>query len=290
MRASQNDISRVIAEQGLVVRREHPDLAGALAWARRQGQLCSVLPGVYAPTASAGDHRVRIQALMLAEPDAVLTGVSAAQVSFWPDLGGDVVECATGRHQPCPGFLFHHRTVPPDLVAERAGLRFTVPALTALDLADTAGGNAIDQALRTRTATLEGLWEALRLTAQRKGNTSRRELLLDSRDEPWSEAERLAHRLLRAARIRGWKSNHPVVLDGLLYYLDVAFPGPRLVVEIDGRLHEDDPDIFENDRLRQNQLVLEGWTVLRFTWRMLAEDPEGFVATVRAGIAFAAAR
>ncbi|WP_375430111.1 DUF559 domain-containing protein [uncultured Friedmanniella sp.] len=290
MRANQDDINQIVTADGVIVRRRHPELAGALAWARRQGQLRSVLPGVYAPPESAGDLRVRIQALMLSEPDAVLTGVTAAQVSFWPDLAGDVVECAIRRHLPHPGFEFHHRKVPPELVAERAGLRFTVPALTALDLADSVGGNGIDQALRTRTATLDGLWEALRLTAQRKGNTSRRELLIDSRDEPWSEAERLAHRLLRAAQIKGWKSNHPVVLDGLLYYLDVAFPGIRLVLEIDGRLHEDDPDIFENDRLRQNHLVLEGWIVLRFTWRMLEEDPDGFVATVLAGILLATTR
>lgn len=53
------------------------------------------------------------------------------------------------------------------------------------------------------------------------------------------------------------------------------------MVEIDGRLHEDDPEVFENDRHRQNALVLHGWTVLRFTWRMLEDDPAAFVAAVR---------
>jgi len=84
-------------------------------------------------------------------------------------------------------------------------------------------------------------------------------LLLDSRDEPWSTAGRLAHRLLREAKITGWKGNLAVRCRGRLYYLDIAFEGGRLAIEIDGRLHEDDPAIFENDRLRQNDLAVSGW-------------------------------
>ena len=56
------------------------------------------------------------------------------------------------------------------------------------------------------------LHRAMELTAARAGNQTRRQLLLDSRDEPWSEAERLFHRLLREAGITGWKANQPVVL------------------------------------------------------------------------------
>ena len=84
----------------------------------------------------------------------------------------------------------------------------------------------------------------------------------------------IAHRLLRRARIQGWRGNHPVTIEGQRYFLDIAFPSLRVVVEIDGRLHEDDTDLFESDRWRQNALVHAGWTVLRFTWRMLDEHPE----------------
>lgn len=52
------------------------------------------------------------------------------------------------------------------------------------------------------------------------------------------------------------------------------------MLEIDGRLHEDDDDVFENDRHRQNALVLDGWMVLRFTWHMLTEQPELVLASV----------
>jgi very-short-patch-repair endonuclease len=71
---------------------------------------------------------------------------------------------------------------------------------------------------------------------------------------------------------------------GRTYYLDIAFRSLRLAIEIDGRLHEDDPDLFESDRWRQNALVRDGWRVLRFTWAMLRDHPEAFVEEVRAAL------
>ena len=69
-------------------------------------------------------------------------------------------------------------------------------------------------------------------------------------------------------------------VQGCLYYIDIAFPHLRLAIEIDGRLHEEDEDLFESDRWRQNALVADGWLVLRFTWRMLREHPDAVVAAI----------
>lgn len=279
------EVREVVRREGVVVRRDHPTLTGAIARMVRDGGLVAVLPGVYAPAAAAQTRDVRLAALSRWAPDAVLTGRTAAQLSFWPGLGGDVVECALrSRREPQRGFVFRRRRLPPDLVVSRGTLNLTAPSLTALDLCDELGGDAIDQVLRTGAATLDGLHHALRLTGWRSGNVDRRALLLDSRDEPWSEAERLAHRLLRAAGVDGWTANLPVLLRGERYRLDIGFPALRLVLEIDGRIHQTDRALFESDRARQNALVLEGWTVLRFTWRMLEDQPEEFVQAVREAI------
>ena len=56
----------------------------------------------------------------------------------------------------------------------------------------------------------------------------------------------------------------------LTVYLDVGFRRRRLAVEIDGREFHSDRKLFETDRWRQNALVLDGWRVLRFTWRMIS--------------------
>jgi hypothetical protein len=76
--------------------------------------------------------------------------------------------------------------------------------------------------------------------------------LLDSKDEPWSAAERKFHRLLRDAGITAWKANQLVVLGGSLFFLDVVSRGVRLAAELDGRLYHSGSEVFETDRWRQN--------------------------------------
>jgi very-short-patch-repair endonuclease len=134
-------------------------------------------------------------------------------------------------------------------------------------------------------ARIADLWAALDDHQRRRGNVVRRRLLIESRDEPWSAAEREGHHLLHVHRIGGWTANYPVLIRGQWYFIDIAFVAARLAVEIDGRLHEDDRSIFERDRYRQNDLVRAGWRVLRFTWSMLIRDPEYVVATIRAELA-----
>ncbi len=270
-----DEITMLLREgNGLVCRRDHPRLAAALDWHLRRGRLRAVLPGVY--TDAADSLELRLRAVAAWDPDAVLTHQAAARVTFWPRLAVPCVQVATRtRMASRTGFDFRRRHIPAEFHGEVQGLRCTTPALTALDLcATTVGGNAIDTVLRTRAATLEQLHETLELTAGRRGNTDRRRLLLDSRDEPWSEAERDLHRLLRAARIEGWRGNHPVAMLTGHYFIDVAFPALKLAIEVDGRSFHEGAAAFEADRWRQNDLVLAGWRVLRFTAIMVRDQPQ----------------
>jgi very-short-patch-repair endonuclease len=197
-----------------------------------------------------------------------------------------VVRCAVRHYRvPQPGYAFSRASIPPELVWSRQGLRLASPALTALDLCETLGGGAIDHALGTRSTTLALMHRALAIISSRAGNRVRRQLLLDSRDEPWSEAERQIHRLLRAARITGWQANQPVRLGGVTIYPDLCFRRLRLVIEIDGREFHSDPQVFESDRHRQNLLVLHGWRVLRVTWQMIQSGPDRVIAMVREAMA-----
>jgi hypothetical protein len=65
-----------------------------------------------------------------------------------------------------------------------------------------------------------------------------------------------------------------------LFYIDIAFKQQKLAIEIDGRLHETDKDLFESDRWRQNALIAAGWRVLRFTMSMLRDHPEAFITAI----------
>lgn len=286
MRTSAPDIQRILNARGVVATREHPELRGAIEWRVHTGELVSVLPGVYAPAATAELTDTRIAAVPAWDRDAVLTHEAAALVFFWPRLAVPAVRCVVRHHRPPRrGFQFSRGRIPLELVWQYGRLNVTAPALTALDLCESLGGQAIDHALLNRATTLPLMREALVLTAGRTGNPARRQLLLDSRDEPWSAAEREFHRLLRAARITGWQGNQPIRVAGRKIYADVMFRRLRLVIEVDGREFHSDPAVFESDRHRQNLLVLHGWRVLRVTWAMIRDDPDQVVSMVREAIA-----
>lgn len=272
---------------GILRRRDHPELGAGFDSLLRQGRLTPVLPGVYTTPALVDDPRTRMRAVCQRHPDAILLREAAARASFWPEVRMGTIQVAVpGPVAPARGFAFTRRQIAADLVVDRVGLRYSSPALTAIDLATMECADAIDLALRLRVATLDGMYEALRLTPNRLGNRDRRRLLIDSRNEPWSAAERQAHRLLRQARMEGWKSNWPVFLAGQIFFIDIAFRHQMLAIEIDGRIHETKEDLFQSDRRRQNALILAGWRVLRFTWEMVRDHPEVIIATIRRALRY----
>lgn len=74
--------------------------------------------------------------------------------------------------------------------------------------------------------------------------------------------------------------------DGVYYArVDMAWPSRRLVVEADGRQVHDQPAAVYGDRWRQNQLQINRWKVLRFTWRDVLLYPERILAEVREALA-----
>jgi very-short-patch-repair endonuclease len=73
--------------------------------------------------------------------------------------------------------------------------------------------------------------------------------------------------------------------------VDVYFPAHGLVVETDGWESHRTRQAFESDRAKDAALVAAGYTVMRFTWRQLRDDPQTCADRIRAGCcrAFASA-
>lgn len=270
---------------GVLLLRQHPAWHATLGRMVRSGALVAVLPGA---VVASGDHRFATHLLAVAStyPDGVVHGAAAARLTFWPDLPVETIDVArrygtTGRL----GFRFTRRAVPPTLIEMTGPVRHTVPALTAVDLCGgPVGADALDQVLRSRAATLAQLHEAFAITRGRRGNAERLRLLIDSRDEPWSAAERLTHRLLRSAGMKGWVANHPVRIGSLRYFLDVAFPEIRLAIEVESVAFHSSPGQLHRDRLRQNLLTAAGWTVLRIDWTMITDRPDAVIRIIRAAL------
>lgn len=241
----------------------------------REGDLASVLPGIFAAANRVEDPMIRMRAAHLRDPDVVFTGLSAAHL-LW-DIRHSGPVCATGRTWSSrPGFRFSETAYEPEWVTERLGLRCTSDPLTAVDLIPEHGGRFVDHLLRRSPGhglrVLQSMKDAVAAHPNRPGNPERRRLLHESRDEPWSEAERQVHRQLRAAGLRGWRANHAIeTTTGRVYFLDIAFPEERLVIEVDGYEFHSDRESFERDRERQNDLVADGWIVLRLTWAMIQD-------------------
>lgn len=274
----------------MITVREAGELDGVLRCAVRTGDMVRVLPGVFVPGGVGQTHQVRALAATRYAPNAVLTGRSAAALLGWPRLAPKLITAAAPTElRDQPGFRFTRDRIDPDWITTIDGIRCTDRFLTAVELVPELGGELVDDVLREHPRrgawALARLWRACHDHPNRPGNKRRREILTDSRDRPWSEAERAAHRLLREAGITGWRTNFEVRIDDRTHFLDLAFPELRLAIEINGYEWHSGREVFEADHEKRNARNLDGWLVLEFTWRMITDDPEAFVRTVLQALA-----
>lgn len=71
-----------------------------------------------------------------------------------------------------------------------------------------------------------------------------------------------------------------VAVDDERFRLDMAYPRHRLFLEGDGFGVHGGRAAFEDDRWRQNLLVVNGWWPLRITWRQVHRHPAAFASMV----------
>lgn len=215
---------------------------------------------------------------------AAASGLSAAWWHGLTTFAPDIVEVTAPRNshgRSHDGSRLRRRNLDASDVVLRRRLRVTALAYTVIEAAVQRRGGAklMDSALQ-RQVELRELWRAHLRNKGRYGSPAARRLLRAASDGARSEAERLLVKLLREARITGWRTNYPV--GG--YKVDVAFPKQKVAIEVDGWAHHSSPDDFNDDRVRQNNIALLGWQVLRFTWLDLVEYPRRVIAVIRSAI------
>jgi very-short-patch-repair endonuclease len=258
-------------------------------WRRVLGPTLTAGHGVDSPSA------LDLAAYLAAGEPAVLSGPSAARV--YGIAIDDVEPCITvprSRHLTLPGVTQLRGRVDDNEAVLIDGALVTIKSRTAVDclrlLPPDAALAFLDRALQQRWISAESLARRAATGDQLRGIAQLKELAREAATGTHSEAERRTAALFSEHGIRGWGANFEVRVNGsLLAVVDFAFPVIRLAIEVDGRAWHVDRDRFQRDRERQNSLVNAGWTVLRFTWEDVTEDPARVVAEVNDALARLAA-
>jgi len=171
----------------------------------------------------------------------------------------------------------------------------TTPARALVDLSTAIPrrqlGTAIDDAIRRRVMTLASFRQCVARLAEAPGRrlVVLHELLADrvpGYDPGDSDLESRVLRLLVANGLPPPVQQHRVRLGGHTFRIDLAYPGIRLAIELDGWEFHRTRTAFDDDRARANLLVSHGWTLVRFTSRSTDGEIVGCVrACGRSGAA-----
>ncbi len=257
----------------------------AAATRRKRGTLTRVHHGVFSWGSQIMLPCARELAAILACGEQSMISHRSA-IALWglaSPVDDDVDVTVVGR-QPCrSGIRVHRVTSLCDADrGDRRGIPVTAPARAFLDFASRATTyeleRAIAEAYAVRLVTEDQLRGAIDRAPRRPGAAALKAQLDREGGPQWtqSEAERRMLRLLRAARlplprtqlrIAGWPA-------------DFAWPEARLIVEVDGYQFHGHRYAFERDRRRDQAHFSVGYTVIRFTFRQLDEEPFTVVATI----------
>lgn len=286
-------LDAILEGQDGVVRRDQAVAAGVdratIDNSIRRGRWIRLFPRVYLTTRKAPTTRARIRACWLWAGDhSVIAGSAAA---WWLGLNPavprtiSVVIPPSTKRNPQPDVQVIRGIVDPRDADFEDWIKVTRASRTCLDLARRQEPDHLETALRLRKIDPARLEQSLDRGRGRRGQLRARIAVGEVSDNPWAPSERLFHGLLRQAGITGWVANAPVVLRSGVRYPDVAIEDIKLAIEVDGREHHTREIDFENDRVRNNQFVEAGWTVLHFTWRQLTQEPDAMITSIRATIA-----
>jgi very-short-patch-repair endonuclease len=197
------------------------------------------------------------------------------------------------ERSPRPGGVIVHRSsdIQPDRTSRRDRVPITDPLRMLADLGAVVGAHDVAQALDcclvSRLVTVEGAKaELTRVSARgRRGAGVLRAVLEDwplAGERPESVLEARFARLCRRAGLPRPTFQHEVVVGGRRRRIDFAYPSRAIAVEVDGLASRVDPRVFRDERARQNDLVLAGWSVVRFTWFDVVHRPQHVASTLRA--------
>jgi hypothetical protein len=199
---------------------------------------------------------------------------------------GQIVLTTTRRMRTQPWFrVFRVEGLGKNDVTDLDGLTVTTVERTLFDLAARTDRftlrTCVDQALREKKTTLEDLQTETDRSKNRPGVRDMRELLTELRGEGGpgeSVLEDVALDLIHSAGLPRPEVQWKVVVGRKRRRLDLLFKKHGVVIEADGFASHAGVDAFEDDRQRNNSLIVSGYRVLHWTWTALHERPDELIA------------
>ena len=268
---------------GVIRLRDHRPAARTVHRAAAVGVVTPILPGIYVSAERATAASIRLRAACAWSSTGVIHGRTAAELHLRQPVSLPIRLRARHRGEHvAPWLQVSVGRVANPLVS--GDFRVATAAHSSVELAATDGGEAIFEMLRRRVIVPADLADVRGEFAGTPGNRVRATVVAAAIDNPWSFGELRLHEVLRKARIAGWVANRPLRVGGQYVIPDVWFEQERLVLEFDGEAVHTTHEQFEDDRRRQNLLVLGRCRVLRFTWEAVTRRPEDVVRTVRAAL------
>ena len=238
--------------------------------------------GVYAVAGAALPREGRWLAAVLAcGPGAVLSYLSAAV--HWYLLRYDAprpeVTAPASRH-PVPGIRLHRSSsLDAQDTTHHQGIPVTTVHRTLLDIAAQVPEHHLERALaQAQRLQLYDHTAIQDVIARSNGHRGTKRLAKAIAADPQFSRSELEIRMRRLARRQGLPqphSNHTLdARDHPGLEADFYFPTHRLVVETDGWDTHSTRQAFEDDRAKDAALTAAGYTVVRFTWRQLRDEPQ----------------
>lgn len=264
----------------------------SVANAVRTGRMTRTARGVLAVGPVRGDFHSRVMTAVLTAYPAAASHSSAAWLWGWNVRHSrPEVTISDSRRVDRRGVRVHHSAMTqPEHFGRKAGIPVTTPARTLLDLSgripEDELATAFDAGLEKRNVSLDQVAEMLDGLPTGAG---RRPLqlarLLAMRREGQQGASNLEARVIRLLNDTDLPlpvCQYKISVGVNDYQLDLAWPDLRRFAEPDGFEHHGQRRSFDEDRRRQNHLVMRGWVGVRITTAFT--DAE-ILTTVRALLA-----
>lgn len=241
-------------------------------WRLTSGRWQVVHPGVYyVYTGPLARESSLWAALLHGGQGAVLDGPTAAVLHGLFGFDDPVIHIRVPheRHpEPRPGLVIR-RTRHLEGIAVRGGFPVMRIERAVVTIAGAGRTGALAASVQQGLTTAERVRGVLLSLGPIKRRALMLRALADIEGGSRSELERIFLRALRRARLPIPVRNHPATIEGRRLWIDACYPEFRIAIEIDGRLYHLMTEDWEDDLVRQNEVVLSGWNLLRFSARAI---------------------